>query len=327
MNAEEACTCSYMRADGSLCSEPAEGDGDLCFWHDPEVSKEGTDVKERLQEWSQSGKSMEGFVLRFAHLEGIRLSDLHGFNLSNAVLFRARLQGARMYNIDLRGADLMKADFSGANLNEAKLQDANLLGAILDGSKLERVEWGEKALQEQKAIAAENAGKREEAKVNYEEAEEIYRSLRRAYDSAGRFGEVGYFFQKEMTMRRKLMPKWSTGRIWSRLVDMFCGYGEEPQRVIGFSLLMVIGCAALYFGVGVKGPEGKIGFDPQAGLFANIEHFLNCVYYSVVTFTTLGYGDIAPTGIARPVAALQAFSGAFMMALFVAVFGKKMTRG
>ena len=193
MNAEEACTCSYMRADGSLCSEPAEGDGDLCFWHDPEVSKEGADVKERLQEWSQSGKSMEGFVLRFARLEGIRLADFHGFNLSKAVLFRARLQGASMFNIDLRGTNLMKADFSGANLNEAKLQDANLLGAVLDGSKLERVEWGEKALQEQKAIAAEKAGEREEAKVNYEEAEEIYRSLRRAYDSAGRFSEVGYF--------------------------------------------------------------------------------------------------------------------------------------
>ena len=52
------------------------------------------------------------------------------------------------------------------------------------------------------------------------------------------------------------------------------------------------------------------------------------MYYSVVTFTTLGYGDMTPPdGIARPLAALQAFAGAFMMAMFVAVFGKKMTRG
>jgi hypothetical protein len=45
-----------------------------------------------------------------------------------------------------------------------------------------------------------------------------------------------------------------------------------------------------------------------------------------VTFTTVGYGDITPVGIARLVAALEAFAGAFLMALFVAVFGKKMMR-
>jgi hypothetical protein len=50
------------------------------------------------------------------------------------------------------------------------------------------------------------------------------------------------------------------------------------------------------------------------------------VYYSIVTFTTLGYSDEArQIWLVRPLAAAQAF-GAFMMALFVVVFGKKMTR-
>jgi hypothetical protein len=46
----------------------------------------------------------------------------------------------------------------------------------------------------------------------------------------------------------------------------------------------------------------------------------------VVTFTTLGYGDIVPLGLARPLAAFEAFVGSFTMALFVVVFVKKMTR-
>ncbi|PUZ92369.1 potassium transporter Kef, partial [Vibrio vulnificus] len=54
--------------------------------------------------------------------------------------------------------------------------------------------------------------------------------------------------------------------------------------------------------------------------------FLNAVYFSVVTFTTLGYGDISPVGLARFIAALEAFLGSFTMALFVVVFVKKMTR-
>jgi hypothetical protein len=37
--------------------------------------------------------------------------------------------------------------------------------------------------------------------------------------------------------------------------------------------------------------------------------FSHCMYYSVVTFTTLGYGDFQPSGIGRFVAALQAVLG------------------
>jgi len=39
-----------------------------------------------------------------------------------------------------------------------------------------------------------------------------------------------------------------------------------------------------------------------------------------------GYGDLVPIGAARPIAAFEAFTGNFTMALFVVVFVKKMTR-
>jgi len=326
MSTEGPQTCSYVRTDGSTCSRPVEGEEGLCYWHDHHLSKETPGVREELVKLKKEGESLEGFVLRYADLEGIRLDSAEGVNLSHSVLFRARLKGASMWNINLQGADIKKADLTGANLNEANLVNAGLLGASLEGTKLERVVWGEQAVQEQMARKAEAEGEHEKALVNFEEAEEVYRGLRRAYDSTGRFDEAGQFFQKEMTMRRKMMPKWSSGRIWSKLVDLFCGYGEVPQRVIGFSLLLVFVCAAGYFGAGVNGPEGRIGFDAEGNMGTNIRHFLNCVYYSIVTFTTLGYGDITPRGLARPIAAFEAFAGAFMMALFVAVFGKKMTR-
>lgn len=42
--------------------------------------------------------------------------------------------------------------------------------------------------------------------------------------------------------------------------------------------------------------------------------------------TTLGYGDFSPVGWAKPFAAIEAFAGAFMIALFILAFVKKMTR-
>ncbi len=49
-------------------------------------------------------------------------------------------------------------------------------------------------------------------------------------------------------------------------------------------------------------------------------HWRDYLYFSIVTFTTLGYGDLRPCANvtwARMVASLEAFIGAFMIALFV----------
>ena len=47
----------------------------------------------------------------------------------------------------------------------------------------------------------------------------------------------------------------------------------------------------------------------------------------MVTYTTLGYGDITPAlGVSRFLAAFEALIGGFTLALFVVVFVKKMTR-
>ena len=173
-------------------------------------------MKQRLEEWAHSGESTEGFVLRYAQLQGAELIDPPGgYNLSRANLFRAQLQGAKMFNIDLRGTELPKSDLSGANLNEAKMQGTDLLGATIAGTRLERVQWGDRTVQEQEGRAAVAEGRRDDAVSRFEEAEEVYRSLRRAYDSVGRFEEAGSFFSREMTMRRMLLPKWSMGRAWS----------------------------------------------------------------------------------------------------------------
>ena len=64
----------------------------------------------------------------------------------------------------------------------------------------------------------------------------------------------------------------------------------------------------------------------KQGLTSYKPDFLESLYFSFVTFTTLGYGDYAPTQAFQLVATAEAFFGAFMIALFVLVFGRKMLR-
>ncbi len=67
------------------------------------------------------------------------------------------------------------------------------------------------------------------------------------------------------------------------------------------------------------GKDGEVDYKPSA---------YESIYFSVVTFTTLGYGDYSP----KPhfqfqlLASLEAFIGAFTIALFVLVFGRKVMR-
>jgi len=55
------------------------------------------------------------------------------------------------------------------------------------------------------------------------------------------------------------------------------------------------------------------------------------LYYSTTTFTTLGLGDISPgyteNTLTRCITMLEAFSGAFLTALFVVCFWKRFSRG
>ncbi len=182
--APDATSCSYTRSDGSRCpGEIVDTETNLCFWHDSSSPKEGPQVRVQLEEWAESGRSMEGFELRYASLEGLKLSNKPNRDLRKANLFRASLQGASLFNVDLRGAELMKANLAGANMNETKMQDVNLLGATLDATRLEHVEWSDLCLNERQALDARRAGDEEDALQKLKEAQEVYRALRRAYGS------------------------------------------------------------------------------------------------------------------------------------------------
>ena len=127
-------------------------------------------------------------------------------------------------------------------------------------------------------------------------------------------------------MRRLQLPRYSLKRTLSKLVDIFCGYGEAPLRIIGLSLIIILLCAIFYAFTGLSYGGEIQAISSEQTLNENISFFFSSVYYSVVTFTTLGYGDFTPVGISRAIAAIEAFTGSFTIALFVVVFVKKMTK-
>jgi len=324
----DAQQCHYVSPEGQRCPQPTR-DHDLCYWHNGESIKTEPELVERLQTQAKSGVPLVGYSLKRADLPELNLvnhNSKSGYDLSYADLYRAKLCGAHLFNIDLHGASLMKADLRNANLHRANLEDCNLLGVKLSNARIENVRWGKQLLQEKNAELAGREGNREVMLDCLEQAEEIYRNLRKTAENQGLFETSGHFFYKEMLMRRYQLPKFSLHRTISRVVDWFCGYGERPLNVVLFSLILIGICTFIYFFLGLSSNGRLLQIDLSVSLYANFITFLECLYFSVVTFTTLGYGDIVPIGPTRPFAALQAFTGNFTIALFVVVFVKKMTR-
>ncbi|NRB40800.1 MAG: pentapeptide repeat-containing protein [Pseudomonadales bacterium] len=320
--------CLYQSIDGYCCDDLADN-GEFCYWHNDQIIKNDKNLIEKLEQRALTGKPMRGFSLRKANLQGINLVNAgskQGFDMRDCDLYRADLSQAHLFGLQLQGSSLMKANFTGSNLHKANITGCNLLGIKLNDAKLEYLEWGDQLIQEQQAKTAESRKNIELRQDLYQQAEEIYRKLRLETERQGMPDVAGIFFQREMKVRRKQCPVWSLERFISLVVDLFCGYGEKPLRVIGFSMSMIGLSAIAYFLSGLKHGEAIIGFTLQQGISENLYDLLECLYFSVITFTTLGYGDIVPTDIARLIAAVEAFCGSFTLALFVVVFVKKMTR-
>ncbi|QQX81036.1 pentapeptide repeat-containing protein [Shewanella sp. KX20019] len=321
-------TCRYHEDNTHTCHEAA-GDSGLCYWHDPKFIKDRAEDIQQLEAYARRGGQLRGVSLNHAKLAGIDLvrhNQKVGYDFSNAELYRADLSGGHLFNINFSNASLMKADLREANLHCANLSGCNLLGIKWAGSKIENMRAGSVLRQEKLAEMAEKNGNIEKAMDYFEQAEEIYRDLRKAAEREGLFAMSGDYIRKELTMRRHQMPKRCFKRFLSKSIDLFCGYGEAPLRVIGFSMVLILFSAILYFFTGLNF-DGEIHqFSLNNSFTTNLMVFLNCIYYSVVTFTTLGYGDFTPIGISRAIAAFEAFTGSFTIALFVVVFVKKMTR-
>ena len=157
----------------------------------------------------------------------------------------------------------------------------------------------------------------QEQEKKFSEAKEIYLLLKNNFHSIGKYKDESWAFKKEKDMERKdnchfkTLHKW----LWSCFLNGIFGYGEQPVKVIisAMSIILIFTFLFMSSGIGGTGIGGSIS-----------KNFLDCVYFSTVTFTTLGYGDFRPLeGWGRIFAGTEAFIGAFMMALFVYTFARR----
>ncbi|MFW6158808.1 MAG: potassium channel family protein, partial [Planctomycetota bacterium] len=141
-----------------------------------------------------------------------------------------------------------------------------------------------------------------------------------------RDGASEFAFREKRQQRRELWAargRWFRSAVGLRLfgqwfihcvLELACGYFESYVLPLVWSVTIIVCCGFLYaVGQGIEPSAGAQ--DPPASSRIKLN---DAVYFSAVTFTTLGYGDYRPRpGPWRLVAGAEAFAGAFLISVFV----------
>ncbi len=147
------------------------------------------------------------------------------------------------------------------------------------------------------------------------EFEKTYRGIAKSARDAGnkalskemKIAELDFIKDKQKGLRKLVMAA----------DKVYWEYGQEPGRLI----LITLG-SVLLFGVFFSiFPENFKGLNLASQPYWKV--LFNSIYYSVVTFTTLGYGDISPTGFLKFFAAIEAIFGAITLGFLVAGLSKE----
>lgn len=117
--------------------------------------------------------------------------------------------------------------------------------------------------------------------------------------------------------------------------DYIGRYATNPIRVLTNMLLAYVSFSLIYFifsisdtlrGLGHVVAGGTETVPLHADTLSWLDSFGNSLYYSGITFFTVGYGDYFANGVLKPVAVFEGFTGVFLMSYFTVAFVRKILR-
>ncbi len=184
----------------------------------------------------------------------------------------ARLEGARLTDLDLSNANLFRAQlqkatlrrtkFKGSVLTKSHLEDADLRDAVTDDANLAHIRYTEDSFWWRGTVFMET-----------HRAFYVDPLLDRVAKDQYYLYVLKYRNRKNLLFRAIFFLWWITSN-----------YGKSFLLWAFWSTLLVIGFALRFYSFG----EGAFKMSALGW------NFKTMIYYSVVTFTTLGFGDITP---------------------------------
>ena len=289
---------------------------------------DGTDMTGSfLTRANMQNADLDSVFLKSASLENVNFSNTFMINsdLEGANLTEANLENASLEESNLREAILYKANLKNTGMARTNLQSANLVGANLQGTDLEEARFDSTFIWNTKLGMADNIryiiwgdalnsrfmiGEELylESLDDYRNVEIIYLELKTLYGKELMTEIAREFHYRENEVR--------TARILKENVVFGClrllffkwpyGYGSRPEWLLSYSVTVIIIFAIFY---ALQTLLAKAFSWSSSGLTAtqyggvireellpwnNGKLLLDCLYFSILSFATFGYGAVKP---------------------------------
>ncbi len=235
-----------------------------------------------LQHTDLSRANLQGAALRYANLQDARLSYA---NLQRADLREANVQGVNLRLTNLQGADLSEANLQGAVLQEASLQ-----GADLSGADVRATDFNMAAVDGETIIWRDHIDKDTDFTGVGLDSARVPPGLKQLLKYNIR--RIGW---KEWYKKHPFL-RWPVQFFWE-----MSDYGNSTWRIIqslyccavffaGMYLFVGVGCYLLSDGANTGMIENL--FEKDGVVVPGWLVPWRALYFSIVTMTTLGFGDI-----------------------------------
>lgn len=267
--------------------------------------------------------------------DGRTFLDLRGIRIE-----QTQLDGAQLRDVNLRWSTIRDVGFKGThlahcNLSQASLSECYFRNTVFDNcdivnSKFQKNEFSNARIEDCRLdfcsfkeceITLQTIRFRKDTDPRV--LMRICRNLKLNAMSMGHFADAGELTYMEKTFERhtlhrhafsteheSLLQRLRAIRGWfgSILLNALWGYGERPAR-----LLVATAAAIVLFGSVQWLLEGV----PGEGFGAHL-------YFSGITFMTIGYGDLSPKGLLpRFLAVLEGAVGISVIGMLIASWTKK----
>jgi len=305
-----------------VCATDDEGLKEWNEWRNEDLGEEilleGADLTEAY---------LKGAHLVFAKLKGAILWKAH---LKGALLIEAHLEGANLDEASLQGAHLTDAHLKGAHLLEAHLENARLVWSDLKGADFSRsiVDGGTLIWNctVDRKTKFEGVGL-DSARIYPALKQLLEYNIRRMNWQDWYRGEPKKKWIITIWYKGKLKKEWiiTTRQVITSPVRLFwwtSNYGLSTLRIILAFFILAFAFAGVYWlcpnCIMVNGNVG------------DLRGLLHAIYFSVVTMTTLGFGDIAAnpdSGWGQVLLMVQVLLGYVLLAALVTRFAVLFTAG
>ncbi len=257
-------------------------------------------------------------------------TDISGSDFNNGEFQKTNFTNSNARGATFDGANLEDATFDGTELRDASLKNTRLYQTLFSDTRINsNTDFGDKSAYEDPDT---DLGENYEDTSRFEAAAWVYRRLQDLHEENAMSEKAReYHIRKEEAKRQEYRKngewfKWGVHTANYHLTE----HGENLWQVAKWSGITIGAGTVLYPLLGgLANAEGTHNIwslsDPSAWDVALL--FARSLYFSTVTFTTLGYGDYHPVGpTAKALAGVESLAGALLVALFVFVLGRRVAR-